>query len=559
LVTKKGEWSLAKRYKIHPAIGFARVGNSTEFFLAPEVPGAYARPDRGTYRDANQLLKRQAVRFRVFEYDDAKPRAAPKPVTLGGKGAARIEWTVHLVNAKAAWFEFAGITGEGPAGYPPGHPLRNHTVTGAGRQQLVIDPLARTVSADGTETTTEVTKGTSGSPAAETWPPALTGGGKIEALGTLGVDAQGRLTVAGGFGTSGTPGPLPPSGHLAYDNNDNWFDDVSDGPVTARVVLANGTALDATPAWVIVAPPDFAPPIENVVTIYDLLYDLGLREFGLDPEVFDPTIRAFNPKFTPSFTQDVYPLLRRALDYRWVIAEAEAHSDGGLFDLTRLAAAPQAGETPASNPRAKVFARLRDPDNLTAPGGRSMPRLHNDCIGNVPPETLRFSVTRYQFFVMKQWAAGKFMADWAGKPPARPDPQAAVTADGLDRASLEAACGGSFFPGMEAGWILRDPRVYVSPFEFRFRHAAEPNGMIPGSATKRMALPWQADFLDCSTHWWPAQRPNQVVGPPNPEWDRGVTSSVHMVEVWSRLGVVAPDPATAGSYVETERTLPEPP
>ena len=26
-----------------------------------------------------------------------------------------------------------------------------------------------------------------------------------------------------------------------------------------------------------------------------------------------------------------------------------------------------------------------------------------------------------------------------------------------------------------------------------------------------MALPWQADFYECSTHWWPAQRPDNVV------------------------------------------------
>ena len=32
---------MAKRYAIHPAIGFARVGTSQAYFLAPEIPGAY--------------------------------------------------------------------------------------------------------------------------------------------------------------------------------------------------------------------------------------------------------------------------------------------------------------------------------------------------------------------------------------------------------------------------------------------------------------------------------------------------------------------------------------
>ena len=35
---------MAKQYKIHPAIGIARVGNSPELFVGPEIPGKLARP-----------------------------------------------------------------------------------------------------------------------------------------------------------------------------------------------------------------------------------------------------------------------------------------------------------------------------------------------------------------------------------------------------------------------------------------------------------------------------------------------------------------------------------
>ncbi len=565
---------MAKRYKIHPAIGYARVGTSTQTFLGPEVPGTYAKPDDGKYRDADGRLKRQAARFWVFEYDDANPAAEPVPVFAGtaaagngGVPAARIEWTVHLANKKAVWFNFAGVVGEGPAGYPPGHPLRNPSITDPAerRKKLVIDPRPRTVVADGTAATAEVSKGTSGDPAAETWPPPFTGGKRIESLGTLKTDDRGRLTVAGGFGTSGTPGPLPPDGHLNYDNNDDWFDDVSDGPVTARIVFADGSTADATPAWVIVGPPDYAPPIENIVTTYDLLYDLGLREFGLDPSIFDPAAGKFRDTFQPSFTRHVFPILRRALEYRWVIKQAASHLNGA-FDLDPLAAPPAPGEDPDNNPRAFVFQRLRDPDNIVGPPLRDMPRLHNDGIGGVEPETFRFTVTRFQFFVMRQWAAGRFSADWPGTPPPPPPAGAPVTAAGLDRAAMEAACGGSFFPGMEAGWILRDPRVYLKPFEFRFRHAAaegDPTGLTAGDASKRMALPWQADFLKCGSNWWPAQRPNEVrtgSGSATKRWDRPLSPTnghVKLVAAWSELGLVAPDPASPGAYREVERVLPE--
>lgn len=550
---------MAKRYKVHPAIGFARVGTSPEFFLGPERVGTHAQPADGRFRDAQKRLRRQAARFWVFEYDDAAPDAAPRAVSVGAQGVSRIEWSVHLSNRKAVWFKFAGITGEGPAGYPPNHPLRNDSITDPAerRRRLVIEPRPRSIVADGTVRQAEVSRGTSADPAGETWPPTLTGGARIDSLGSLAVDAEGRLTVAGGFGTSGTTGALPPDGRLAYDNNDGWFDDVSDGPVTARVVFDDGSAAEASTAWAIAGPPDYAPSLQNIVTVYDLLYDLALRHFRLDPAIFDAGAGGFQSSFRPSFTKDVYPMIRRALDYQWVIEEAEAHANSSRFDIDRLAAPPAPGETPASNPRDRIVRRLRDPDDVF-PGqqSRNMPKLHNDGIDGAPPETLRFTVTRFQFFVMKQWAAGAFAADWNGAPE---PPEVEVSAAGLDRAAGEAACGGSFFPGMEAGWILRDPRVYLDPFEYRFRHVpgGGTTGLASGDASKRMAIPWQADFLKCAQNWWPAQRPNQVrlAGGGVDEWDRGIGNHVQLVGDWSKLGVVAADPNDP-AYVQSERELP---
>ena len=47
---------------------------------------------------------------------------------------------------------------------------------------------------------------------------------------------------------------------------------------------------------------------------------------------------------------------------------------------------------------------------------------------------------------------------------------------------------------------------------FRIRETME-----PGALTANMALPWQADFLDCADEWWPAERPNTVFRNGNPE------------------------------------------
>jgi len=559
---------MPKRYKIHPSIGIARVGTSSEFYVGPEIPGTFARPEDGTYRDANKKLRRQAARYWVFEYDDDQPAAPPRALLAGENGVARIEWTVHLANRKAIWFRFdeiKGITGDESEGapYPPGWPLRNQDWIPADqpeerRRRLIINPGPRHLTDRNQRI--EIEKGNSDG-FDETWPGPLVGGKEIVSLGTLVTDEKGRLTVAGGFGTSGAaePDAVPADGRLdSFVNNDKWFDDVADGPVTARVILDDGTAHEATASWLIVGPPDYAPPVENLVTIYDLLYDLALRELGLDPAIFDPATKQFQADHRPSFTRDIYPVLRRAFDYRWVIRQATSHPLS-MSDFAALGAAPQPGEDPELNVRTEIFNRVRDPNNINGPEERTMPRLHNDGTAGITPQTLRLTVTRTQFEMLRKWAAGNFIADWHGAL----SPASEVTAEGLDRAAMEGACGGSFFPGIEAGWILRDKRIYSEPF--RFRHATsedDPSGVTPGDLTKRSAIPWQADFLKCGDNWWPAQRPNQVRVSPTAtgtaQWARGINGHVDLVDRWSLLGIVVPaaDPASPARFHESERELP---
>ena len=86
---------------IHPAIGVARIGDSaTEYFIGPEVvQPAHEKP--GYYRDGANALKRQAAQFRIYGYN-----AAGEVVRELTAADATIEWTVHLVNRKAQWYQF---------------------------------------------------------------------------------------------------------------------------------------------------------------------------------------------------------------------------------------------------------------------------------------------------------------------------------------------------------------------------------------------------------------------------------------------------------------------
>jgi hypothetical protein len=74
----------------------------------------------------------------------------------------------------------------------------------------------------------------------------------------------------------------------------------------------------------------------------------------------------------------------------------------------------------------------------------------------------------------------------------------------LTRAALERTVGAPFYPGIEMTYIVRDPSIYAAPFRFA-------DHLAPGDITRWMAMPWQADFFECNTFWWPAARPDDVV------------------------------------------------
>ncbi|MEK6406626.1 MAG: LodA/GoxA family CTQ-dependent oxidase [Acidobacteriota bacterium] len=462
--------------KIHPAIGIARVGNSPDkYFIGPEVPGLCETP-RGGYKDAGEprkgvppRVKRQAARFRIFGYD--RDGNAIREITAG---EAIITWSVHLANKKAEWFEFRGRDGEHGT---PKAPRRNPKVTD--RQSLIIDPGKRTIVGPGQL--------------------AQFAGGQFMGipvpLGEIRTEKNGRLLVIGGFGKSGTSDPTRPITH--YANNDGWYDDVSDGPVTAQVTLTDGRQLTAMPAWVIVGPPDFSPPTRHFVTFHDIAMEAAISRGRMQA----PS--------RPSFTQDIYPIFARTLDLQWVQQVAlMGHgpgAGGGNFSTTLAELASNGPDHKEF--RQSIFGRLRNPNATGAAAKQQanrgfMPLLsgdEGDKVSGKPGTWLSLTKTRYE--LMRRWAEGEFEADWKGEP----IPSRKVTPEGLDRAPLENCSGGPFYPGIEAGWLMRNPEVYAEPFRFDHRQLA------PGDVTKRSALPWQADFFECREHWWPAQRPDEIL------------------------------------------------
>jgi hypothetical protein len=103
---------IVKQYAIHPALGIARIGNAKAdlseppadharspltFCLGAEAP--YQVPNQGRSYKLGGKIKKQAQRFRIYEYQNG---TASREIMLEAEDIQAIEWAVHLANRKAA-------------------------------------------------------------------------------------------------------------------------------------------------------------------------------------------------------------------------------------------------------------------------------------------------------------------------------------------------------------------------------------------------------------------------------------------------------------------------
>ncbi len=511
-------------YEIFPAIGVARVGNAPEdFYIGPETAcGLPIRLDGQPFadrdfRDSQGRVQRQAARFRIWRREAGK---APEEVTLDTPGIREIRWSAHLANKKASWYCFETIKGE--RGYAASHPLRNADVQGEeARRKLIIDPGPRSIAgrnASGVDfSRATIPAGYAGG----NFPPAAIRPQSIDTLGSLRTDAAGRLLLLGGFGCSGSNREPALTN---YANNDGWWDDVCDGPVRAVISLASGESVEATSAWVLVAPPAYAPQVGNLVSLDDLIFDTSVRYLGARPDIYEHGFwKTGRAGYRPKFASDIQPILEHGEAFP---AVTDIPPGPHSFDLQQLADPGAA----SADLRKFYLDIMRGPGEENAieshvPKVSMMPLLlGDDAVGaerdaGVPLAKAKYlTLTATQHFFLQQWAAGWF--DPGAAPPGHPG-------EALSRAVLANCVGGPLSPGIETTWIARNPAIYESPYRIRARAASggplslgfDPElGLEPGDMTRYMALPWQADFNECATQriqgrllwWWPAQRPIAV-------------------------------------------------
>lgn len=522
------------RAAIFPSIGVARVGNSNEegevgYYFAPEVPDPL--PEKpGFYKDSAGALKRQAVKFRVYGLDSHGKVVAE----LTAQNAA-INWSVHVANKKAAWYQFQMALDIPEAATAPPSYRRNAEFQGADRAQLAIDPGPRSihgVNVKGSDYCFD-----SGSCV-----------GKKVYLGELQTDAQGRLIFLGGKGVSASF-----DGAIATDfaNSDGWYDDTSDGPVTASVTVG-GQEIPCDPAWVVTAPPNYAPELKTVRTLHDLLEQVMTDNLMFNKPPADRKV---------SFFVEVLPILQRLCGLQWVNRGfATQFGAGGVFDFTeeqwiaKLSALPvnregnhrgEAKDDIHAELRQQIYNYFRQPmRDLGSPV--PWPWIYGDAMdvpGIASSPNQNTSLTKLQMQILEKWALGHFSNEPAPNPPRSLDQVPLLLQPAcLNQASLEFCLADAFHPGCEVTWPIRQGGLYMGPYRIRHRQPAQmepdygdvltpaialaPGGPLqaqgPGDLTRWMAVPWQTDTASCRSGYdktydpyvptfWAARVPNQVL------------------------------------------------
>lgn len=522
--------------KVHPGIGVGRLGGSDEYYLGPEefTPKLTEAEDM---RDDAGLIKRQAVRYRVYGYDAAGNMVAEIQESLNSS----IEWSVHLANKKAAWFEFRAAM-DIPSMKNTTINLRNPSVSGKDREKLVIDAGEKGISGvnkSGREyemsgwymhekIKKEENQNTQTAKEKEYEKRAVY-------LGELRTEETGRLVVLPARGISESPSNQPPfvrGEDFSFSNGKDWYDDIADGPVRATVTIGD-KKMEAVSGWFASAPPNYAPDVISWRTMNDLMQHLFI-EAG---QIKLPNVISFN--------HHVKPILQRMTDLQWVNKGFSAmfgvdgpmnFNDPKLLEKLSSVIGNSKNKDVYQELRRSILNSFRS-NTSTSLEKYAWPGIYGDEFGELQDYEnspgIYLNLPPVYAYILRQWVAGNFVTDAEIR---LSEPEI------LDQSAMHFCIADAFHPGAELTWPMRHISMYDAPYRIKTRpkDAPEPNygarlsstaalqigGPLyeqgPGDLTKWMALPWQGDTAFCRSGYessfdpyvptyWPARVPNQVL------------------------------------------------
>lgn len=496
-----------KTYKIYPSLGCARVGNGPakkeHVIFTPEVPWENQDKVSLDYLMPDGAIKKQAQRFRIYECD---ANGVPtKQIEIGKDGVQKVKWHADVANKKAFWYDFnnaldlsvlksnGNISPEVAKNrLAPSQTakLRNPNVLGEMREQLVIAPGKKTVSK---ESTTADLSSSFPSPQKTKYKGLvmnLIQHLAIEPdqvkLGSLEYDDDGTLIFYPGDGIS--EALKASSLNDDFADNSNWHDDICDGKISATVtVKVDGLDVDIelnaaeNSAWIATAPPDYAPQIEPLSTMYDMVNGASYSTADVDA-IEDTTF------------SEIFPIIQRLYRMQWVnqgdFLEYSLKAELEKIDFQLLMDNNQDKGSEAYKTRKQIFDKFRNPNfkeeenriipsndqtSLLVPNKGPVPQMPyypNDGVDYPGSPMQWFAIPPVMFKRFKLWSEGLFSADaevqklknveevsqyYYTQGFAKANNPALLSS----RAVVDTLYGGGFHPGVELTWPLRHDEIYA--------------------------------------------------------------------------------------------------
>ncbi|WP_046755753.1 LodA/GoxA family CTQ-dependent oxidase [Kordia jejudonensis] len=496
------------KFRIYPSIGIARLGNGPatkdQVIFSPEIPWENLYETDQNYLTKDGRLKKQAQRFYIYECDDKG-----NPTKQINTDDFDIEWSVEVANKKPFWYDFnnsldLSVIADNQNLSPNfvkdklapgiGAQYRNPNVLNQElrvndgydyRKDLVNHPSI--VSVDGNVKRKEIKGQFPSSRMSKSEFSMLAKRMNIDSkevnLGTVEYDDDGTLIF---YGADGVSASLNPSDlNTDFADNSNWYDDICDGRITASIRKKDSGEeykLDDanSAAWVASAPPDYAPQIQPLSTMFDLITG------------------AANEKHTPELAT-VFPMLYRLYRMQWVnLGDFLAPSFKETID--ELIASDQFKYIYKKEPKAeadavreKIFNMFRNPaynksnepiipskntTDLTNRGSGTdelkLPYYPGDAIDYPGSPAQWFAIPPMIYGQLRQWRDGNFYSpdsfnfknmDEMGEfyreqflVASKDEKRKPLL---MTRAVLETLYGGGFHPGVELTWPMRHNNLYA--------------------------------------------------------------------------------------------------
>jgi hypothetical protein len=243
-------------FKLHPAIGIARLARNDDYYVHGNDPGTYK---------SNALMKRQAVQFKIYAYGENHIGLGELTPTVMGNLKIKAVWSARVGNRKIARQKATPLTG----------------------RAFVISAAASSGDANGGQLVGSLPGFAQG---------ATIPLGQITSTGLFIPPKADSFRMVAGEG-------LPP-----YPGSDRAADNSCDGSVTVRLTKGR-KVLDVLPACIVVCPQDFSPDTSEPTSLVDFFK----RELQISPtppppgNLHNQAARALDEAALKSSTERFHP------------------------------------------------------------------------------------------------------------------------------------------------------------------------------------------------------------------------------------------------------------